>query len=90
MSLQRSFPHWHIHLSSRLTDTEYGAGQVLAQLSSRANVVVQGELHLGVSLRSFRAENVSLLVKQVLDLEPEQAARTLRQVSERYLPCHFP
>jgi len=57
-------------------------------------VVVQGELHLGVSLRSFRAENVSLLVKQVLDLdldlEPEQAARTLRQVSERYLPCHFP
>ena len=53
-------------------------------------MVVQGELHLGVSLRSFRAENVSLLVKPVLDLEPEQAARTLRQVSERYLPCHFP
>ena len=71
VSLQRSFPHWHIRLSSRLTDTEYGAGQVLSQLSSRSNVVVQDELHLGVSLRSFRAENVSLLVKQVLDLEPE-------------------
>ncbi len=45
---------------------------------------MQDEFHLGVSLRSFRAENVSLLVKQLLDLELEQAAITLRQVGERY------
>ena len=31
----------------------------------------------------FRAENMSLLVKQLLDLELEQAAITLRQVGER-------
>ena len=29
------------------------------------------ELHLSVSMRSFRAENVSLLVKQMLDLNIE-------------------
>ena len=28
-SLNRSFPDWHIYISSRLTDSEYGAGEVL-------------------------------------------------------------
>jgi hypothetical protein len=35
-------------------------------------------------MRSFRAENVSLLVKQLLDLEQEEARRTLEQVSAKY------
>jgi hypothetical protein len=83
-SLQRSFPHWRIYLSSRLTDSEYGAGEVLRQLESCPNVVTHDELHLGVSMRSFRAENVSLLVKQVLDLEEQAARDTVRQVAERY------
>ncbi len=28
-SLQRSFPDWHIHISPRLHDTEYGAGKLV-------------------------------------------------------------
>jgi hypothetical protein len=32
-------------------------------------VVFKDELHLAVSMRSFRAENVSLLIKQLLDLQ---------------------
>jgi hypothetical protein len=68
-SLNRSFPAWHIYISSRLTDSEYGSGRVLEQLQSRPHVETRDELHLGVSMRSFRAENVSLLVKQLLDLE---------------------
>jgi len=34
-------------------------------------------LHLAVSMRSFRAEHVSQLVKQILDLEVEDAKKTL-------------
>ena len=34
-SLNRSFPDWHIYISSRLTDSEYGAGEVLDKLKSR-------------------------------------------------------
>jgi len=83
-SLNRSFPAWHIYISSRLTDSEYAAGRVLEQLQSRPNVKTRDELHLGVSMRSFRAENVSLLVKQLLDLEKEEACRTLAQVSVKY------
>jgi hypothetical protein len=83
-SLNRSFPAWQIYISSRLTDSEYAAGHVLEQLQARDHVEIRDELHLGVSMRSFRAENVSLLVKQLLDLEQEEARRTLEQVSAKY------
>ena len=81
-SLNRSFPSWQIYLSSRLTDSEYGAGEVLRKLSLRPNVVHHDELHLGVSMRSFRAEDVSLFVKQLLDLEVEQARKTLAKLGK--------
>lgn len=83
-SLSRSFPGWHVYISPHLTDSEYGAGQVLNALRSRRNVVYKDDLHLGVSMRSFRAENVSLLVKQMLDLEAEEACKTLHNVSAKY------
>jgi hypothetical protein len=83
-ALERSFPDWRIYLSSRLTDSEYGAGEVLRQLAARQNVIRRDELHLSVSMRSFRAENVSLLVKQLLDLDEAAARTTLGQTSDRY------
>jgi hypothetical protein len=83
-SLNRSFPHWHIYISSRLTDNEYGAGEILERIRSRPNVIRKDELHLSVSMRSFRAEKVSLLVKQLLDLEKEAAQETLADVSTNY------
>ncbi len=83
-SLERSFPHWDIYISSRLTDSEYAVGDVLEKLRSRSNVVKRDELHLGVSMRSFRAENVSLLIKQLLDLNLSEAQNTLTNVQEKY------
>jgi schlafen family protein len=83
-ALKQSFPDWHVYISSRLTDTEYGAGAVLKELETRQNLVVRDELHLSVSMRSFRAENVSHLVKQLLDLEPDQARGTLNELRQKY------
>ena len=83
-SLLRAFPDWHIHISSRLHDTEYGAGKVLQQLAGRANVITHDDLHLAVSMRSFRAEHVSTLVKQLLDLELDDSRNTLEELSGRY------
>lgn len=83
-SLNRSYPSWHIYISSRLTDSEYGAEKVLENVKAHSNVVNKDELHLSVSMRSFRAENVSLLVKQLLDLKPEEARKTLADVEGKY------
>lgn len=83
-SLNRSFPDWHIYISSRLIDSEYGTGGVLEKIKSRAHVVKKDELHLAVSMRSFRAEHVSLLVKQLLDLDTDEARATLSKVKKKY------
>lgn len=83
-SLNRSFPHWHIYISPRLTDAEYGAGKILDEVKSRSNVIHKDELHLSVSMRSFRAEHVSLLIKQLLDLNLIEARDTLAKVEKNY------
>jgi len=83
-SLVRAFPNWRIYISSRLTDSEYAAGQALQRIASRPNIVLKDELHLAVSLRSFRAEHVSLLIKQTLDLDADQARATFKKIVQRY------
>ncbi|MDA8106031.1 MAG: DUF2075 domain-containing protein [Nitrospiraceae bacterium] len=83
-ALNRSFPDWHIYISSRLTDSEFGAGRVLEEIKYRSNVVKNDELHLSVSMRSFRTEHVSLFVKQLLDLNINEAPGTLAKTQEKY------
>ena len=84
-SLNRSFPKWKIYVSPRLTEIEYGAGAVLEQLKARAAPVqMLDDLHLSVSMRSFRAENVSLLVKHILDINVDEAKMALASVNEKY------
>jgi len=83
-ALQRSFSEWEIYISPRLTDSEYGAGEVLKTLRQRPNVSWSENLHLAVSMRSFRSEKVSLLVKQILDLEPDAASETFAEINQHY------
>lgn len=83
-ALNRSFSDWHIQISPHLHDSEYGAGSVLQALANRPNVSWNPDLHLGVSMRSFRAEHVSALVKAVLDIERQGATDALRKVIDRY------
>ena len=45
----------------------------LIDLVGKINVTYNDALHLSVSMRSFRAENVSLLIKQMLDLNVDEA-----------------
>lgn len=72
--IRTAYTHWHLHLSSQLTESEYSAGDAIAALTGRLNVHFDDDLHLGVSMRSFRAEHVSTFVKRVLDLEVDAAA----------------
>ncbi len=83
-ALNRSYPEWHIHISGRLTDSEYGAGTILEKIKDRPNVNYREDLHLAVSMRSFRAEKVSELVKQILDMEIEGSRETFRQLNKKY------
>lgn len=76
-SLHESFPGWQVHLSDRLLEREYDAGDAIARLRQTHAVQTHPELHLGVSLRSFRAEHVSDFVSHVLALEQDAALACL-------------
>lgn len=78
------FPHWRVHISSRLTDSEYAAGNTLDVVRQRPNTHFDDCLHLAVSMRSFRAENVSAFVKALLDCEKQRARETFAQLIDRY------
>ncbi len=83
-SLERSYPDWKIYVSNRLTDSEYNAEENLEKIKYRSNVIYSDFLHLAVSMRSFRAENVSKLVKQILDIEMDGASKTYTELKEKY------
>jgi hypothetical protein len=83
-SLRDEHPDWRVHVSPRLTDSEYAASEALEQLRNRVNVSFDDSLHLATSMRSFRADAVSSLVKNVLDLEVEAAAKSFNSFSDLY------
>jgi hypothetical protein len=83
-SVNRTFPEWNVYVSDRLTDTEYAAGHALQLLENHKTVVFNKDLHLSVSMRSFRAENVSLLVKNLLDMNVEEARKNYQLLKDKY------
>lgn len=73
-ALNEKFTHWRIYISDKLTEAEYAEGRVNELLAGNDKVTFSPELHLGVSLRSFRAENLSSFVHALLSFNPDAAA----------------
>jgi hypothetical protein len=78
------FPDWKMFISSRLHDSEYAAGNTLELARRSAQTHLDDSLHLAVSMRSFRAENVSAFVKALLDCEKDAAREAFGRLSARF------
>lgn len=78
------FPQWHLAISDKLLDSEYGAGKAVdaARSLGEHRVTFHPELHLSVSMRSFRSEKVSEFVKTVLDLDAERSKALFSELTE--------
>jgi Schlafen group 3, DNA/RNA helicase domain len=83
-AVTRRFPEWETFISSRLTDSEYAAGRVLDIVRERPRTYFDDSLHLAVSMRSFRAENVSAFVKALLDCDKAEAKKAYAELAARY------
>jgi hypothetical protein len=83
-SLNRSFPDWKIYVSDKLTDSEYAAGEALQLVKVHQHVLIKPELHLSVSLRSFRAEDLSYLIKSALDRDVVMAKHLYQKIKNKY------
>jgi DUF2075 family protein len=83
-AIQHSFPHWEVSISPNLKDREYNAAKEIKSLDSISKVNFDSNLHLSVSMRSYRAENVSMFIKQLLDNEITKAQETLKTINQKY------
>lgn len=84
-ALNNQFRHWNIFISDKLTDAEYAEGRVNELLAENSKVTFSYDLHLAVSLRSFRAETLSTFVQSLLSFRPD-AAELYRDVAGRNYP----
>lgn len=82
-ALNEQFPHWNVYISPKLTDAEYAEGKVNELLKDNPNVTYSEDLHLGVSLRSFRAEKLSAFVHALLSFD-ERASQLYNEIKDKY------
>ena len=83
-AINAAFPQWHVYISPELRDSEYAAGHAIESVRARPDVHFDRDLHLAVSMRSFRAENVSGFVKAMLDCETDLAQEAYEKLRSRY------
>ena len=82
-ALNETFPHWDVYISPKLTEPEYAEGKVNELLKDKNNVYFCEDLHLGVSLRSYRAEKLSAFVHALLSFD-KNAATLYDEIKDKY------
>ena len=83
-ALNNHFGNWEIYLSDRMTDSEYVGDLTLKELLPHREYHVIPELHLGVSMRSFRSEKQAGFVKALLDCDRESATSLYEELKGKY------
>ena len=82
-ALNETFLHWKVYISPKLTEAEYAEGKINELLVKNRNVTYSDSLHLGVSLRSYRAEKLSAFVHALLAME-QNAAELYLEIKDKY------
>ena len=86
-SLRRSYPNWKIYVSNRITEEEYVGKGSFDNLVKELDCSMIPELHLSISLRSFRSEKVANFVHHLLNNEGKQAAKLYQEIIKVYPIC---
>ncbi len=83
-AIKNRFNDWEVYISPNLTESEYDAVESIQELEGITKVHLNEDLHLSVSMRSYRAENLSEFVKHILDQNVDKARKILRNIPEDY------
>ncbi|MBK7215012.1 MAG: DUF2075 domain-containing protein [Bacteroidales bacterium] len=83
-AMKTTFPDWKIYISPNLTNSEYLAFEAIEKLKILNRITFDENLHLSVSLRSFRAERLSSLVKNILERDIENAIDDFLNIKGKY------
>lgn len=77
-SIHRSYKDWDVYMSDYLLQSGDVKPKELQLVKDQ--LIAKDDLHLKMSMRSFRSEKVSIFVNQLLALKKEEAAATLKEI----------
>lgn len=83
-AINARFPEWNVFISDQLTGSEYAEGELEPLLKDRPRLERSRDLHLAVSMRSFRAEQLSAFVHSLLDGDAFKAQELFSTFSEKF------
>ncbi len=83
-ALREEYSHWDVYISDKIEDVEYTRGESVDTLTRGLNCTIIRDLHLGVSLRSFRSEKISAFVKAILDANIQEAKSLYSNFNKDY------
>jgi hypothetical protein len=84
-SLKQKYTDWNVYYSDKILSektTYLNNEDLLNWLQSKGNK--ETDLHLAVSVRSFRSEKIALFVQHVLENEPEKANYVFNSIKNNY------
>ena len=65
-SMDTKYKDWKVYVSDQINNSEYSWGYSFDQILSSARTTITKDLHLSVSLRSFRSENLSNYINEII------------------------
>lgn len=85
-AIKNKFSHWKMYFpKSIISMPEYNWDNKLDKIiEDSSNFFENNNLHLNVSRRSFRAEKVSALIENILNLEVKSAQSLLTEINDKY------
>ncbi len=83
-ALEAHFSSWNVYVSPRIVLPEYGSQIDVEKFLALPRVHLNEQLHLAVSMRSFRAEALSDLVGQIIDNDSDAARATFTKIEHDY------
>jgi len=83
-AFEEKYSHWNVHYSNLITDSANYIKTERQKDWLTQNAYSEEELHLSVSVRSFRSEKISAFIHELLNLNIDSAKRLYKEVKSDF------
>ncbi len=83
-SLKNNYPHWDIHYSNLISTDDNYLSDIELRNWVQSVATEKHELHLSVSVRSFRSEKISELMHEILEANHERVNTLVAEVKNDF------
>ena len=81
-SIDTRYGDWKVYVSDKINSPEYSWNYSYDKVLTSPRTVISKNLHLAVSLRSFRSENLSNYINEIIAGNVEKAIKLKSEISE--------